>query len=548
MVVRMRCRAQSDIAGFLAFMEETGHLTPETVRRVDHACRETSHPADMVLIELGLVGEGDLARYLADYLGCKALARLPEPPNVDLIGEIGIDFLAANQIIPIDLDDEHVTIALADPFVGETIEAISYFFERSVRLAIVPRNVIAGQLEQLQNDGDTPPDDPADQAFGDQDGDDIDRLRDSAREAPVIRFVARIIQQAVDRGATDLHIEPLADSVQIRFRCDGLLVAAEKAPKAIHAGIATRIKILSRLNIAERRLPQDGRMRMAVRGRQVDLRVSVLPSTQGETIVLRVLDRSGIDLKLDALGFDRPAIDALRRLVHAPNGIVLVTGPTGSGKTTTLYALLRERVSTQLKIFTVEDPVEYRLEGITQMQIDPTIGLTFAGALRSVLRQDPDIILIGEIRDRESAQIAIQASLTGHLVLSTLHTNNAIGALTRLRDMGLDDYLIAATIRAVIAQRLVRNTCPCGNTGGEAEDACPSCRGTGFAGRRAIYEIAEVTPQLAAMICARAREDQLDQHNRQCGAASMADHAETLVASGVTTRDEVRRVLELGGI
>lgn len=541
---------ERDFHSFLTFLQDKGVLKPEAVSRAKNAHLSTNHPADTVLIELGLTREGDLAAYLSEFLNLPVLDRIPDQIDELLLEQVGIGFLESNQVIPITLEEDRVLIALADPFLSDPVDAISYLFDRPAGLLIFPRTAIVEKIRQLSENRGAAESESVEPLNGDYDSDDIDRLRDFAREAPVIKFVSRIIQQAVDRGATDLHIEPMADNVRIRFRCDGMLVLADTAPKSMHAGISTRIKILSRLNIAERRLPQDGRMRIAVRGQEIDLRVSVLPSVHGETFVLRVLDRSGVDLKLDALGYDSRAISTLRDLIHIPNGIVLVTGPTGSGKTTTLYSLLKERDASEVKIFTVEDPVEYRLDGITQLQVDPAIELSFARALRSVLRQDPDIILIGEIRDKESAQIAIQASLTGHLVFSTLHTNSAIGALTRLRDMGLDDYLIGATIRAVIAQRLVRVACPDCNQDGNSrlQPNCSACRGTGYSGRSVVYEIVEMSHDMAALISSGASEDDLVRHAREHGAISMAVHAQNLVEAHVTTEDEVRRVLELGGL
>jgi general secretion pathway protein E len=458
-----------------------------------------------------------------------------------LIDAVGLGFVETNQILPLALTEEAVVVAVADPFARAAVDVLSYQFDRPAELRVCPRSAIVEAIRAL---GPGTPD--AARRAGhaaDEAGEvgDIERLRDFAREAPIIRFVSQTIQQAVDRGATDIHIEPRSDHVCIRFRCDGMLDVVDTAPRAMHAGIATRIKILSRLNIAERRLPQDGRMRVAVRGQEIDLRVSVLPSVYGESFVLRILDRSGVTLSLDALGYDAGAIARLRALAHVPNGIILMTGPTGSGKTTTLYSVLRERQADDVKIFTVEDPVEYRLDGITQLQVDPAIDLSFARALRSVLRHDPDIILIGEIRDRETAQIAIQAALTGHLVLSTLHTNSAAGALTRLLDIGVDGYLIGATVRAVVAQRLLRRTCAgCGGAG------CGACHGSGYAGRTVTYEIVEIGRELAAMISAGATEAQLHERALAQGLAPMAAHAARLAAEGTTTPAEVRRVLEPG--
>jgi general secretion pathway protein E len=434
-----------------------------------------------------------------------------------------------------------VVVAVADPFARAAIDLLSYQFELPAAVRIAPRSAIVDTIRALAETRPAPDLGRADFEEADSHSDDVERLRDIAREAPIIRFVAQVIQTAVDRAATDIHIEPGLDHIRIRLRRDGMLETVDTAPRSMHAGIATRIKILSRLNIAERRLPQDGRMRVSVRGQEIDLRVSAMPSVHGETFVLRILDKSGVTLSLDALGYDPAAIARLKSFAHVPNGIVLLTGPTGSGKTTTLYSVLRERQDDDVKIFTVEDPVEYRLDGISQLQIDPGIDLTFARALRSVLRHDPDIILIGEIRDRETAQIAIQAALTGHLVFSTLHTNSAAGALTRLLDMGIDGYLIGATVRAVAAQRLLRRACPaCGGAG------CVACHGAGFAGRTVTYEILEITPELAAMISGGSTEAALQARALAQGLRPMAAHARELVAAGTTTADEVRRVLELG--
>jgi general secretion pathway protein E len=527
---------------FLSFLEERRILTPEAAKRARNAHASTDHPADTVLIELGLTREGDLARYLSDFLGLPDPRISPEGIDRDLAEAVGLGFVEINQILPLGLTDEAIVVAVADPFARAAVDVLSYQFDRPAEIRVCPRSLIVDAIRSLGRGAPAaaarPLLDPAGEAG---DVGDIERLRDFAREAPIIRFVSQTIQQAVDRGATDIHIEPRSDNVCIRFRCDGMLDVVDTAPRAMHAGIATRIKILSRLNIAERRLPQDGRMRVAVRGQEIDLRVSVLPSVYGESFVLRILDRSGVTLSLDALGYDPAAIARLRALANVPNGIILMTGPTGSGKTTTLYSVLRERQADDVKIFTVEDPVEYRLDGITQLQVDPAIDLTFARALRSVLRHDPDIILIGEIRDRETAQIAIQAALTGHLVLSTLHTNSAAGALTRLLDIGVDGYLIGATIRAVVAQRLVRRSCAgCGGAG------CAACHGSGYAGRTVTYEIMEVGRELATMISAGATEAELHTRALAQGLVPMAAHAGRLAAAGTTTTSEVRRVLEPG--
>jgi general secretion pathway protein E len=529
-------------ADFLDFLQERRLLTSEAVKRARNAHASIDHPADTVLIELGLMREADLARYLSQFL------RLPEVHlgeaglDRDLVEQVGIGFLEANQVLPLALTDAAVVVALADPFSRAAADVLGYQFDRPAEIRVCPRSAIVEAIRSLGGA-------EAEVSLPEigNDTDDIERLRDVAREAPIIRYVSQIVQQAVDRGATDIHIEPCSDNVSIRFRCDGILERVDSVPRSMHPGISTRIKILSRLNIAERRLPQDGRMRVTVRGQEVDLRVSVLPSMHGESFVLRVLDKSGVELRLEALGYEADAVETLRALANVPNGIVLITGPTGSGKTTTLYSVLRQRQNDTVKIFTVEDPVEYRLDGVTQLQVDPAINLTFAQALRSGLRHDPDIILIGEIRDRETAQIAIQSALTGHLVFSTLHTNSAAGALTRLLDIGVDGYLVGATIRAVVAQRLLRRTCAeCRGAAPKGAGTCKTCRGSGYAGRTVTYEVLTVGPELAASISAGVTEAELQVRAEAQGLVPMAAHAARLVANGVTTEGEVRRVLEFG--
>lgn len=370
-------------------------------------------------------------------------------------------------------------------------------------------------------------------------------MRDIALEAPIINLVSAIAQSGFDSGATDIHIEPSQDRIRIRFRRDGLLSNSEFVPRSTLAGIATRIKILAGLNIVERRLPQDGRMRLALRGNEVDFRVSIIPSVHGETIVLRLLHAQVPSLDLATLGFDPPARDTIADIARSPNGVLIVTGPTGSGKTTTLYSLVKDLNKEGVKIFTIEDPVEYQMEGVTQLQVNAAVDLDFARALRSVLRQDPDIILVGEIRDRETAQIAIQAALTGHLVLTTLHTNDAAGAVTRLRDMGIEGYLISATLRGVIAQRLVRVLCSCaqGRSRGHAEAACPGCSGQGYSGRRAIYEVLRMGPTLATALQRGASEADVEQQAIDDGMIPIKTCAARLIRDGVTDQKEIARVL-----
>ncbi|MBZ9768409.1 GspE/PulE family protein [Mesorhizobium sp. CA6] len=537
----------SRIEAFLAFLESEKILTAHSVQRALGAASTSGHPFDTVMTELGLIGEQELASSLCRFLDVPMLAELPEELSPQMLASVPLSYLKEDAVLPLEMDDRQLVVAVADPFSSATIDALAFHWERTPSLRVLPRRMIGeciDRLERLAAEAvslEVGSAGPAD--FG---SDDLERLKDFAREAPIVRFVADTIHRAVDAKATDIHIEPLEDHVRIRFRNDGMLSVVDTAPSAMLSGVSTRIKILARLNIAERRLPQDGRMRIAVRGRDVDLRVSVIPSIHGEAIVLRILDRAGVELRLEKLGFDEAAQTKIRQMSRAANGIVLVTGPTGSGKTTTLYSVLAECSRPDVKVFTVEDPVEYRMAGITQLQVNPAIDLDFATALRSILRQDPDIILLGEIRDRETAQIAIQAALTGHLVFSTLHTNSAAGALTRLRDMGVDGYLLGATIRGVIAQRLLRRVCPaCQGAGNVA--SCKSCNGSGYSGRTVTYEMLQVSPRIAALIDEGASELEIAKAASEADLTTMAAHAATLVERQVTTLEEVRRVIDLGG-
>ncbi|RWF63745.1 MAG: type II/IV secretion system protein [Mesorhizobium sp.] len=538
----------SGIVAFLAFLESENVLTAHAAQRALGASKTSGHPFDTVMTELGLIGERELADSLSSFMNLPSPVGIPEQFNSELFSSVPLIYLRDNAILPLEMDAERLVVAVADPFSSATIDALAFHYERTPALRILPRRMIAeciDRLEQSAMEAVSPEASGAEPSnFG---PDDLERLKDFAREAPVVRFVADTIHKAVDARATDIHIEPLEDHVRIRFRHDGMLSTVDTTSTAMLSGISTRIKILSRLNIAERRLPQDGRMRIAVRGRDIDLRVSVIPSIHGEAIVLRILDRAGVELRLAKLGFDDAAQAKIRNMSQSANGIVLVTGPTGSGKTTTLYSVLAERSRPDVKIFTVEDPVEYRMAGITQLQVNPAIDLDFAAALRSILRQDPDIILLGEIRDRETAQVAVQAALTGHLVFSTLHTNSAAGALTRLRDMGIDGYLLGATVRGVIAQRLLRRICLTCHAADQTSSTCRTCNGSGYSGRTVTYEMLQVSPRIAELIDQGAGEMEIGRAAVEDDLVPIAVHAKALARSQVTTMEEVRRVIDLNG-
>jgi general secretion pathway protein E len=389
----------------------------------------------------------------------------------------------------------------------------------------------------------------------------VEDLLESENDAPVIRLINVLLTQALRQGASDIHIEPYESRSVVRFRLDGTLHNVAEPHRGLHAAMLSRIKIMANLDIAEKRLPQDGRISLRLAGRQVDVRVATLPTGFGERAVLRLLDKEGGRLELPSLGMEQGTLASIDRLIHEPHGIILVTGPTGSGKTTTLYAALSRIDSLGLNIMTVEDPIEYELEGISQTQVSARIGMTFARALRSILRHDPDVIMIGEIRDLETAQIAVQASLTGHLVLATLHTNDAVGATTRLVDMGVEPYLLSSSLLGVLAQRLVRKLCPAckreyrpgaedlaelgGQYGGErlfASVGCAACNGTGYAGRTGIYELFQIDEEAKRLIHRGEAEDALRQHAARSGMRALRQDALRWVLAGVTSLEEAVRV------
>ena len=431
-------------------------------------------------------------------------------------------FLRAARIVPLGQEGEVLSLGMADPEDRASLEAVALATGLRVEPVALPPAEIEVALDRLFGAAEPAgglSDLMAEAAADHQQ--DADTLRDLASEAPVVRLVNRIIAQAVERRASDIHIEPFEGELRIRYRIDGHLAEQEPAPRAAAAAIVSRVKLMAGLDIAERRLPQDGRIKLPVRGKDVDFRVATAPSLHGESVVLRILDRSGVTLDFTALGLAPEPLAALLRQLQRPNGIVLVTGPTGSGKTTTLYTALERLNRPDRKLVTVEDPVEYQIEGINQIQVKSEIGLDFAGVLRSTLRHDPDVIMIGEIRDLDTARIAVQAALTGHLVLSTLHTHSAAATIARLVDLGVSDYLIASTLNAVVAQRLVRVLCPdcrephvlpatlAAELGMKGQPTvyrprgCPSCVGTGYHGRVALFEVLEIDEPARERLLAR---------------------------------------------
>ena len=557
------------------FLLERGILDKSAIVRATSAQAKTNERFDLVLTRLGLIPEGSIARVLAEFLSLDFVdtGQLPDRPVLE--NGVRPGFLKDNRILPIGFSGDALVVAVADPFNTDAIQSLSYLIDRPVEQRVAAPSDVEKALDRLYQKDDIAKDDgkaPGLPTGEEANEEDVRRLKDLASEAPVIRLVHDLIARAVEILASDIHIEPREDAVHVRFRIDGMLHTVETLPPALRPAVTSRIKIMARLNIAERRLPQDGRIRSTVRGKDIDLRVSTMPTLYGESVVLRILDRSSTRHDFAALGFSDPVLLPLRKALAEPNGIVLVTGPTGSGKTTTLYTALTNLNTTHQKVFTVEDPIEYELAGINQIQVQPQIGLKFSSALRSILRQDPDIIMIGEIRDLETAEIAIQASLTGHLVLSTVHTNSAAATLTRLIEMGVADYLLASSLTAVLAQRLVRRLCSCavpaeasktllerlwrdanlGATNGPTIEelaaglrrpaGCDACRQTGYRGRTTVGEILVVTDRVRELLLSRAGERAIAEGAMASGMISMYRDGLEKAFRGETTIEEVLRV------
>ncbi len=491
-------------------------------------------------------------------------------PKVPFVLEtLSVRFIRENKIVPLEFKQNTLKIVMADPDNREVIDALKIavchdieIFSSDVRALeeyiekfyTQETQEISKLIENIEDDS---------LQFIHEEEDDVGHLQDLASEAPIIRLVNMIVTRAVENRASDIHIEPYADEMKVRYRIDGVLHDIELVPKKLQAAIFSRIKIMAKLNIAERRLPQDGRIKLKVAGSEIDIRVSSVPVLYGESLVMRLLHQEGIMIDMEQLGFPSDTLLTFNKIIKNTNGIILVTGPTGSGKTTTLYGALDKINSSDRKIITVEDPIEYHLKGINQIQVKPQIGLDFPNILRHIVRQDPDVIMIGEIRDLETAEIAIQSALTGHLVFSTLHTNDAPTAITRLIDLGVQNYLLAATIRGILAQRLVRKICPqCAEIDKMAMDdekmnigngqdiklfrgrGCEKCAHTGFYGRSGIYELLEVDSSLHQLIIKNADARQIREKARENGMRTLLEDGLLRVKSGQTTINEVFRVTQ----
>ena len=522
-----------------------------------------------LLVRLGLVSDQDLLRAYAERYTLPVLRddEFPEQPVKN--SDLPVKFLKEKNVVPVRDERERITLAITDPEDQFTLQAVALACGKPVTTKLGSLTQVERALEQLYGDGRSAMEDivedirPQDEQAQ---PDSIEKLRDLAAEAPVIRLVNLIINRAVTLRASDIHIEPFADRLKVRYRVDGVLQESEAPPARSAAAVVSRVKIMANLNIAERRLPQDGRIQARVQGKLIDLRVSTVPTLYGESLALRILDKQRLELDLALLGFEHDAARRLNEILALPHGILLVTGPTGSGKTTTLYAALQTLNTPDRKILTVEDPVEYQLEGVNQIQVKPRIGLNFAGALRAIVRQDPDVIMIGEMRDLETARIAVQSALTGHLVFSTLHTNDAGSSITRLLDMGIEDYLLTSTLNGILAQRLVRALCrhcrkpytpppalvgelqlrrydPGGLTLHEAV-GCEACANSGYLGRTVISELLVMSEPLRQLILSRADGNQLQNAALAAGMDSMKADGLKKALRGVTTIEEVSRVIQ----
>ena len=531
-------------------------ITEEDLDRALELQKERGDKLGKTLVDMGFIAMRDVLAALADQLEVP-LVSIEGPPAVSTETEaLSPRFLRQFRCLPLSRDDHTVTLAMADPLDVETIRAIRNCTGLKVSPVLAAEQEILDAIDKYYGQsarGDT-------DLLGDnaEASENLEHLRDMASEAPVIRQVNAIIAQAVEKRASDIHLEPFEKEFKVRYRVDGVLYDQDAPPREMKAAMISRVKLMAKLNIAERRLPQDGRIKIKTLGREVDLRVSTLPTLYGESVVMRLLDRSAGDFyDLGRLGFDRHMFSRMEHYTSLPHGIFMVTGPTGSGKSTTLYSALKRINQSDKKIITIEDPVEYQMDGINQIHVNPQIGLTFASGLRHIVRQDPDVIMVGEIRDRETADIAIRASLTGHFVYSTLHTNDAPSAISRLTDMGVENYLITSSLVAVLAQRLVRLICehckaPDGTRiapDGETVpcfrgQGCEHCFGSGYSGRIGIFELMEINDEIRKLIMRGDDAIAITAVARRNGMRNLREDGWLKISRGYTTPEEVMRVTQ----
>ncbi|MDE2059612.1 MAG: type II secretion system ATPase GspE [candidate division NC10 bacterium] len=548
-----------------------GSITRDQLQRGLSHQREIGKRLGETLVELGYVSEEDIVKALAKqftlpYLSLASLSITPAP----IRDRLSLRYLREHKVFPIEIKDGVLTVAMSDLTDPYTLDDLRLSTGLAVTVCLAQEREILEAIDQSYGDGQTTIEKIV-KEYGEEEGgasgedrEDVDHLRDLASEAPVIQLVNHLITRAIEARASDIHIEPFEDTLRIRYRVDGVLLDQESPPKRLQRAVISRVKIMAKMNIAERRLPQDGRIRLQILGKDLDLRVSTIPTLHGESVVMRILDRSSLLLSLGDMGMPEDIRVQFQRLIRKPHGMILVTGPTGSGKTTTLYTALSEINSADKKIITIEDPVEYQLQGVNQIHVKSKIGLTFASGLRSIVRQDPDIIMVGEIRDAETADIAIHSALTGHLVFSTLHTNDAPGAITRLLDMGIENYLVSSVLVAVLAQRLVRVICPECREPYQLDAAairkmgiktevdrtlqmfrgkgCAACNFTGYHGRSGIYEFLVINEEIQRLILEKADSNTIRQKAIAFGMKTLWEDGWLKVEQGVTTLEDLLRV------
>ena len=543
-------------------------LDEKTLSELQDEHRATGKSLASLIIDLKLLPKGRFFSAVAEFLGAEYLAEPPSSIAGDIIAQLSAQHARMYGVVPFRVDSQSMDLLAVDPFNAQIIDDLTFTLRKDIRLIVADPDRVEGLLKNHYGEDESSLNDILNEITSTEHdatkgGEDLNTndLEAMAGQGPIIRFVNLVLAQAIRDKASDIHFEPFEHEFKIRYRIDGALYEMSPPPKHLALPITSRVKVLANLNIAERRIPQDGRIKLTLSGRPVDLRVSTLPTQFGESVVLRVLDQSAVQLDISQLGMPEDVFEGISEIVRRPNGIFIVTGPTGSGKTTTLYSALRIVNTPDLKLLTAEDPVEYEIEGIMQVPVNHNVGLTFAAALRSFLRQDPDIIMVGEIRDLETAQISIQASLTGHLVLSTLHTNDAPGAVTRLVDMGVEPFLIASSLEAVLAQRLVRRICSGCRTAYEPPGTllqqlgidpvdignreffygkgCPVCNNSGYKGRMGIYEWLRMSESIRDLVVQRAPTLVIKQKALEQGMRTLRDDGLRAIFDGASSIEEV---------
>jgi general secretion pathway protein E len=552
----------------------SGKVTEDILKTVIHEEGLPPFKACQRLIDMGFIAEEEMLKIFSSYFKYPYVSLKNFQPKDIFIEGLSENFMREAKCVPIEMNDTRMKVAINNPFDWPALDAVKMVTGRDIDVCLAKDAEISDAIEKIFSTGASAMDRLIESTGGGEGGEfsleddgDVDHLKDLASEAPVIRLVNMLISRAIELKASDIHFEPFEKNFHVRYRIDGVLHDVESPPKNLQAAVISRIKIMSKLNIAERRLPQDGRIKLRVMGKEIDFRVSTLPTLYGESVVMRILDSESIVFDLDLLGFPTHELAHFEDLIHRPYGIILVTGPTGSGKTTTLYSAMSKINNNENKIITVEDPVEYQLNGINQIHVKPSIGLTFASCLRSILRQDPDIIMIGEIRDAETAEIAIHSALTGHLVFSTLHTNDSAGAVTRLLEMGMENYLVSSSLLGIMAQRLVRVICQnCKEEYPATEEmlremgrdpagagsvmlargkGCEQCANTGYRGRSGIYELLLMHDDVRKLILAQADSKAIKDRARELGMQTLREAGWDKVLAQETTVSEVIRVTQV---